>query len=408
MKPDRASIQVNALRLPPWALIVGFCCAACGSDPARLPVDPDPPPADTARFEDVSATHLPSGTLSGRDMDVEAVDVDADGDLDLVVAVEFGANLLLINDGSGRYARSAGLSTPVHDSEDIAVADFDQDGDPDLVFVAEDDRTNEYYLNDGSGAFTPAPGGLGTEGVSNAVVAADLNGDGAPDLLVGNAGTNVFLLGDGRGGFTDETAARYPAVNRTTQDLELGDIDGDGDLDLIEANEDGNRILVNEGDGFFRPEPDRFPSRPSEETREADLGDIDGDGDLDLVLGNVAFRPGKDAVNRVLINDGAGFFTDESSARLSEGVVSTVDVDLFDLDGDGDLDLLEANFGGTGYRILLNDGTGVFADSTPGFLPTSVRGAGVDLEVFDANADGQPDLFLTHYQGPDFLLVGRP
>ena len=123
-------------------------------------------------------------------------------------------------------------------------------------------------------------------------------------------------------------------------------------------------------------------------------------------MGNVAFSNGKDAINRILINDGTGRFTDETNTRLIESAVSTVDVDLVDLDRDGDLDLVEANFGGQGYRIFTNDGSGSFTDESPEFLPLSVTGVGVDAEVFDANGDGHLDMFLTHYQGVDHLLLG--
>ena len=392
--------------------IIAFGVTACalvacgGSGPS----DPGPgtvPVGTEPAFRNVSATHLPAGAVLGRDMDAASGDIDSDGDLDLIVAVEFGSNLLLENDGSGRFTLDrAGLPGPVHDSEDIALTDLDADGDLDLVFVSEDDRTDEMYLNSGDGLFTDATSALGTRGTSNAVEAVDLDGDGLPEILIGNAGVNRLLWNVGDAQFEDRTDPAYPGADRTTQDLELGDIDGDGDLDLIEANEDGNRVLVNDGSGHFTDETDaRFPPRSDEETREAELGDIDGDGDLDLILANVAFRPGKSGVNRALVNDGNGFFSDESVVRLGAGAISTVDVELADLDGDGDLDLIEANFGGSGYRVLTNDGDGRFADATPTFLPGDVVGAGVAIELFDADGDGRLDLFLTHYQGGDHLLL---
>lgn len=86
-------------------------------------------------------------------MDVAVGDADGDGDPDLALAIEFGPNLLVINDGSGRFADETASRLPaaIHDSEDAAFADLDGDGDRDLVFVSEDDQINELYLNDGAG-----------------------------------------------------------------------------------------------------------------------------------------------------------------------------------------------------------------------------------------------------------------
>ncbi len=100
-------------------------------------VAPAPPASGQALFRDASVTHLPPPlSVSQSSMDVEAVDLDGDGDLDLVVAGEFQTNVLLINDGAGRFSDgSAGLGTlpadevpgplpPAHDTEDIAAEDF--------------------------------------------------------------------------------------------------------------------------------------------------------------------------------------------------------------------------------------------------------------------------------------------
>lgn len=84
----------------------------------------------------------PPSRLDANSMDVEAVDLDADGDLDLLIAVEFRDNLILLNDGSARFSfpeAMAAFADKYHDSEDAAIADFNRDGRPDVVFVSEDD-----------------------------------------------------------------------------------------------------------------------------------------------------------------------------------------------------------------------------------------------------------------------------
>lgn len=363
------------------------------------------------QFRNVSSTYLPAGVLGNNSMDVEMADIDLDGDLDLVIASEFRPNLILLNDGSGHFSNGTAGRLPqrFHDSEDIAIADFDQADGPDILFVSEDDQTNELYLNDSSGVFSDATSRLGTSGTSNAVLAAYFNNDNYPDILIGNAGQNVLLINDGNGFFSNETAQRLPVNFNITQDLELGDVDGDGDLDLIEGNENGNRLLFNDGSGFFSDSSTTHLPLPAlgEETREADFADIDGDGDLDLYFANVTFSQGRPNQNRLLFNDGNGVFSDSTATHLPQENLHTVDGDFADLDDDGDLDLVVANAFGGNYQIYANDGNGKFSDvSATAFLSIPI-GSGIDVEILDVNTDGVPDLYLSVFTGQDFLYLGE-
>ena len=401
-------------------VVIGLVCALTACD-AELPnpFDPEnpgpPPEPDATIFEDVTSTHLPSG-LGGLSMDAAVGDVDGDGDLDIVVAQEFAPNVLLLNDGSGSFSNASGrLPSDVHDSEDVALADFDLDGDLDVVIVSEDDRTNEFYRNDGSGRFVPEGDRIPVRGTTNGLAFADLSGDGAPDLILGNAGQNVFLLNDGGGRFIDETSARMPSRIDVTQDVELGDVDGDGDLDLLVGNENGNRLLLNEGDGHFLDGTDGRlpPASVVEETREADFGDIDGDGDLDILFANVrSSLSSADPANRLLVNDGTGTFADGGD-RLPRDLERSFDGDFIDLDDDGDLDILTSNLNRTpGVAALVpwiayrNDGTGRFIEATAEIFPDGVVGFGFDAEAADFNGDGRTDLYLAGRGSPDRLLLG--
>jgi len=370
-----------------------------------------------ALYRDATSTNLPVRALSGLSMDARPADFDGDGDLDVLIAHEHRPNILLLNDGSGVFSNASDrLPDANRDSEDIGVADFDRDGDLDVVIVSEDDQINELYFNDGSARFTDEGARLPTTGTSNAVQVFDINGDGAADILIGNNGQNVALINDGTGRFTERTTQRLPALNDATQDLELGDVDGDGDLDLLVGNEDRNRLLINDGTGVFTDESAaRIPVRSTSEiTREADFGDVDGDGDLDILFANTSGfeSAGHDQQDRLLINDGLGFFTDETAERLQGSDSRSFEGDLIDLDGDGDLDVITGNLGRGGtlepYRVFVNDGTGRFTEGTDDVLPGGIVGAGFDVEQADYDRDGHLDLYLADRGNADRLLLRDP
>lgn len=370
---------------------------------------------ETEHFKDVTDLALPVGHVDGLTMDAHLFDPDADGDLDVLLAMEYRPNILLLNDGTGAFTDVSHSHLPprTHDSEDIATGDFDGDGDLDAVSVSEDDQTNEFYRNTGNGVFESAPDMLPGTYITNGVASADLNSDGLPDLVLANIGQNRIWIATPTG-FRDETDDRLPAFDDASQDAEFGDVDGDGDLDLIFGNEDRNRLLINDGAGQFS-DADTLPfdaTRSSEVTREADFGDVDGDGDLDLVFANYA-APGQppQPQDRLLINDGTGRFSDETGARLPERADFSLDADFVDLDRDGDLDLLVSTVpsspSGSRWIALRNDGSGHFTDDTETLLPASAQGAGLDAEAGDLNGDGLTDLYLAARPGRDRVLIGQ-
>ena len=206
-------------------LLLAACTMQEQPRPAALSAAAAPPieAIPAIPYEDVTATALPTASLTGLIMDAKPVDVDGDGDLDLVLAHEFRANILLISNGTGRFTDESAERLPRanHDSEDIGVADFDGDGDPDIIVVSEDDRTNELYFNDGTGFFADEGRRLPVTGVTNGVAVADFDADGDPDVVLANNGQNFALVNDGRGNFSDETAIRLPPIRDISQDVEI-------------------------------------------------------------------------------------------------------------------------------------------------------------------------------------------
>lgn len=130
--------------------------------------------------------------------------------------------------------------------------------------------------------------------------------------------------------------------------------------------------------------------------------DVDLDGDQDLV-----------ADDRLYLNDGLGGFTDVSSTHLPAGPGAVSQVLVVDVDGDGDPDLLLAQGSSSAWyashqpRLLVNDGTGRFADRTATQLPA--MGAGTTaMAVGDVDGDGDPDLVLAVYSGSNGRISHFP
>jgi hypothetical protein len=361
-------------------------------------------------FTDISSTHLPEGDLRNNSMDVVSVDIDKDGDEDLVIASEFRQNLILLNDGKGIFTNGTAGRLPKknHDSEDIAVADFDSDGDLDIIFVSEDDFVHEYYLNDGKGNFTDVSERINFRSKANSIIEGDFDKDGDIDVIIGNDGQNTYLVNDGKGMFKDETSSRLPVDNNTTQDIEKADMDGDGDVDLVLGNEDGNKLYLNDGKGTFTATSNRLPIMGSEETRKVDLADVDNDGDIDIFFSNVNFRQVMNPANRLLINDGKGNFTDETRTRY-KGVnnLHTADADFTDLNKDGFKDLLVANIFGGYQQVFINDGKGVFTESTTEYFSSNPTTEVIAIEVGDWNKDEKVDVYLGVFREGDRLFSGK-
>jgi hypothetical protein len=256
----------------------------------------------------------------------------------------------------------------------------------------------------------------------------DVDGDNDLDLVVAPGGhTSIspvplqdFLLqiNDGTGVFTNQAASRLPASAIGTQVASaviLGDVDGDTDLDAFVVNGTSgavfspsspgfqNLLWINNGDGIFSDETNSRLPLATNSSFHAAFGDLDSDGDLDLVIGNVG-AIGTGQQNRLLINNGSGVFTDETTTRLPALSDITLALALEDLDGDSDLDIVVANRTPAGSKILVNDGVGFFADQTVQRFSTPPPFAG-DVVVADVNGDGSKDIIFASVSGGPLVFI---
>lgn len=126
----------------------------------------------------------------------------------------------------------------------------------------------------------------------------------------------------------------------------------------------GGRFLFPSQSGYYLDETESRLPNNLQISEEATIGDVDLDGDMDIVVANF-YTTLLSGQNRLLINDGSGYFVDESELRLPSGDDATFDIALLDVDGDGDLDYMAANTYAGGAPngnncLYLNNGSGHF------------------------------------------------
>jgi hypothetical protein len=306
---------------------------------------------------DIDTTRFP--------VSVAAADLDGDGDLDLASAnvnepvVNLHGWTLFFQDSPGAFV-DAPLTLGRPGTTDsptwIALADLDGDGDADVVSANADSNDLTIFHQLDQGTFASAPvtvGGIPATNRPIFVAVADVDGDGALDLVATNQGRDVTIFFQLAGGtFAAEplTLGGLPTTNFPNSAV-VADLDGDGDQDIASANGVSNNLTI-----FFHWTPGSFASSPfnlgglptTNGPVSLSAGDLDADGDQDLVsanhLGNdltVFFQlsPGTFATTPLVL--GGSGTTDRPSS-----------VTIADLDGDGDPEVVSANYTGNNLTVF--------------------------------------------------------
>jgi len=274
----------------------------------------------------------------------------------------------------------------------LAVFDYDNDGDADIYFL--------------SGAK------LGTNDVTlQSVAAAALP-------------RNALWRNEGNWKFTDVTERSGLGDTNYSVGVATADYDNDGDQDVYVSNFGPNKLYRNNGDGTFSDVTKTAGVEDGNKKIGAGVAflDIDNDGDLDLFAahyvnfsyenhrtvrfnghpayaGPLDYRPTPFSLFR---NNGDGTFADVSAeSGVGKYKGAGMGVVCFDADSDGDTDIFVAN-DKTGNSLLLNDGKGKFTENA-GLAGVAYDLAGraqgsMGVECADVDNDGLLDLFITTYQ----------
>lgn len=335
----------------------------------------------------------------------------------------------------------------------VALFDYDGDGLLDIYLLngstvpalqgKEKPPRSALFRNLGGLKFedVTSKAGVANERWGMGVAVADYDNDGRPDLFVGNFGVSRLYHNNGDGTFTDVAEKLNVARNGWSTGATWGDYDGDGGLDLFvpgyveidfnnlpsrpsEAGKPGTtgqhfcqfrgvavmcgpRGLTGEGDTLYRQKPD---GTFEDVSKQAGVDDpqryygftsafvhVNDDNLLDLIVVNDS------TPNQLYINKGNGTFAETgypSGLALNENGREQAGMGLAvgDYDNEGRLDFHITNFSDDSNTLYRNDGDGNFTDVTfqSGVGEPSIPFLGWGTSFLDYDNDGWQDLIVAN------------
>jgi hypothetical protein len=344
----------------------------------------------TLAFEVTAA--LPTGV---EPRGILAVDLDADGDLDLATVHRNNADppgriAINLGDGAGGFAPAVGHPITTAPTS-LAAGDYDHDGDLDLATVGSDGVALLWAT--GGGGFAPwTTADRWFQDDLLRLAGGDLDGDGDADLALGLRNASRGLLGLT---FAPGAAPTGSAIAGTAVDVlavATARIDGDRHLDAIGAGSGVVVLARGLGDGSFAP-PVSYPAGVTGYAQQLATGDLDGDGDLEVVAATFG-----GAGLTIHPNSGDGTLGPPIALPTAGNFCGGVAV--LDVDRDGRRDLVAAHLGGN-LAIYRNLGGLTFAPAITVVVPGRLR----DIATGDFDRDGQLDLAIHDEQAGTAVIA---
>ncbi len=339
--------------------------------------------------------------VAGNPRGIVAADFDGDGATDVLTSNNGDNSVSFLRNHGGPYETD--ILEPRIDYAagsgpwGVCVADFNQDGNPDVATANNGDATISILMNNGGPYETDIleprvdyPVNSGPRGI----VAADFNGDGYPDLVTGNSGNEVsVLLNAGDGTFDSHVEYATPSDH---YDVYAYDVNGDYAADIIAPNYGSNSVSVflNNGNGTFADDTVYATgSHPTAVVYAPGFPLVAGD-----IRGAIAVTDWMSNTVSILGNNGDGTFAPRTTNAVAAGPHA---ICAHDLEGDGDLDLATANYHADSVSILRNVGEGVFEP----YIAVPTRGGPVAIVAADFNGDGFIDLATANYDDDNVGVI---
>ena len=325
-------------------------------------------------------------------------DYNNDGYLDILLTGETSTDFIsriYLNNGDNTFTEQTAISlTGIRDGS-VAWGDYDNDGDLDILLTGW--FTGSYlariYRNNGDNTFTEQSD-ISLTGVSGSSAAwADYDNDGDLDLLVTGSGSlglsPRIYRNNGDNSFAEEIGISLPGV--ASGSVAWGDYDNDGYTDLLIAGSSGtgpiSKVFRNNGNNSFTEQTGI--SLTGVEFSSAAWGDYDNDGNLDILLtGNSRAGP----ASKIYHNNGDNTFTEQTGILLTGVLLSSVA--WGDYNNDGYLDILLTGESASGRisKIYQNNGDNTFTELSVISLTGVYRSS---CAWGDYNNDGDLDILLT-------------
>lgn len=270
-------------------------------------------------------------------------DVNGDGRVDVIVGQGLRNNGVYWveqpDDPRDRWTPHL-LTDEYEKYHDLAWADVDDDGEPELVGLSQPSETIFYYDVPEDPTVSPWPEEnrtvVATDRRCEGIAVTDIDGDGRTELL---AGTDVFHRGDDGSWSRESVLDDWEDVR-----VAVGDLDGDGQDEIVYAEGDSpthgthmGRVAVVDGiDGDVTVlEDDLFCPHSLQ------LADFDGDDRLDIYVAEMGLGENEDPRHLVFRNNGDGTFERE----LVASGVATHQAQAVDVDDDGRVDVVGKTYG---------------------------------------------------------------
>jgi len=317
------------------------------------------PAAALAQVSFSAPVDFPAGDTPNQ---IAVGDFNRDGDRDLAVVNVTPDTVSVLLGGAGS-SFSAPTSFPATSAPaDVAVGDFNRDGNPDLAVAGFNGVA--VLLGAGNGSFSPQTVFSNNRNPPAAIVTADFDRDLILDLALANRGSNnvSILRGLAAGGFSAPSSF---GAGGSPLGLAVGDFNADTIADLAVANalSDNVSVLLGAAGGTFSA-PLNFPA--GDFPQSVAVGDFDGDGDPDLATANFLS-------NNVSVLLGAAGGTFSGPVNFPAGPPGVFAVEVGELNGDAAPDLVVPNRDGDAVSVLFGGGSGSF--SGPTILPVGNGGA---------------------------------